>query len=417
MKITKISNEDYANIVLQCDNTTFAQLSNWGKLKETTNWRQELVGFEVEGQLIGAAQILFKQLSKTRYTIAYCGGGYSLLDDTYAQAANTALDKYLKSNNSILFKIDPQVEYKVSKHHSDEVDTTIGDQIIASYTALGFEHLGFFNEFEGMQPRHTFRINTSQDYKTTFKAMSKHTQRNIKTSRKYKSPEIIEATLEQLPMFYELLSETATRDKFSIRNYQYFEDMMKLCGDEIRLTLLKVNLADLTKEIITANEKLDRDVAKLLKKEKYSENQLDNLQTQITTNQARLEEIAIKQAQTGDITYLAGNLSINDGKNSWYLFGASASDLRFLRPPYLLMDDMIMYAIDNNLGYYDMYGVSGIFDPEHPDYGLYTYKSGFGGDLVEFIGEFDKPINKPVYFAFKNVYPKLKKMRKKKARR
>lgn len=420
MTIKQIDIDTYSQLVLKCNNTAFVQLANWGKFKEETNWNQELLGFEVNGDIIGCAQVLYKQVSRTKYNLAYIAGGYTLLDDSYEVDVNTELEKYLKRKKSIALKIDPQLPYKISKDHSEVVDLTDGNNLIEHYQSLGYKHLGFLNEFEGMQPRHTFHINTTEDYQTTFKKMSKHTQRNIKTSRKYKSSQIIVADLELLPEFYNLLSETAARDKFSIRNYEYFEKMLEIAGSNVRLTLLRVDLNELEVEISEQNQKLERDYQKLANKEKTAKpnnNQLDNLQTQIDVNNSRLEEINSKRAADGEICYLAGNLSIDDQKNSWYLFGASSSDLRFLRPPYLLMDDMIKYAIDHNFGYYDMYGVSGIFEKDHPDYGLYTYKSGFGGNLVEFIGEFDKPLNKLLYFGFETVYPKLKKMRKKKARR
>lgn len=417
MNIKKISAQEYTEVLSKCENTTFAQLSKWGKLKETTNWTSQLLGFEENGELIGCVQVLFKKLSKTGYKVAYSAGGYALLNSDLETEVVSSLTKYLKSKRSFVFKIDPQLPYKVTKDFKQQGDTTAGDEYIKTFEKLGFNHLGFFNEFEGMQPRHTFRIDTTQEYSQAFKAMSKHAQRNIKTARKYKSLEVVEATLEDLPIFYDILTETALRDKFSIRNYQYFEDMMKLMPDEIRLTILRVDLNALKAEIEATNDKINKDIAKLLKKEKFSESQLQNLQTQLDSNTERLTEVSQIIATKGETYHLAGNLSICDGKNSWYLYGASSNDLRFLRSPYYLMDDAINYAITQNCDYYDMYGVSGIFEKDHPDYGLYTYKSGFGGDLVEFIGEFDKPLNKPLYFLFETLYPKLKKMRKKRARR
>lgn len=81
------------------------------------------------------------------------------------------------------------------------------------------------------------------------------------------------------------------------------------------------------------------------------------------------------------------------------------------------MNEIISYCIESNFSYYDLYGVSGIFDKDHPDYGLYAFKNGFGGDFIEYIGEFDKSINYPIYIGFNKVYPKLKKLRKARARK
>ena len=47
---------------------------------------------------------------------------------------------------------------------------------------------------------------------------------------------------------------------------------------------------------------------------------------------------------------------------------------------------------------YDFRGVSGDLTPENPLYGLYLFKKGFGGELVEFCGEFEMVYNKAADF-------------------
>ena len=46
-------------------------------------------------------------------------------------------------------------------------------------------------------------------------------------------------------------------------------------------------------------------------------------------------------------------------------------------------------------------GISGNFTPGTPEYGVYEYKRGYGGFVIEYIGEFDLIINKPYYLAYK----------------
>ena len=51
--------------------------------------------------------------------------------------------------------------------------------------------------------------------------------------------------------------------------------------------------------------------------------------------------------------------------------------------------EMIKWAKENNCDIYDFGGVSGFADENHPMYGVYRFKKGFGGDVTEFLGEYD----------------------------
>lgn len=71
-------------------------------------------------------------------------------------------------------------------------------------------------------------------------------------------------------------------------------------------------------------------------------------------------------------------------------------------PNYLLQWTMIQEAIKNGCDMYDFRGVSGVVDENHPQYGLYRFKKGFGADFTEFIGE--------VYLDFKPLRYRLYKI-------
>ena len=64
------------------------------------------------------------------------------------------------------------------------------------------------------------------------------------------------------------------------------------------------------------------------------------------------------------------------------------------------------YAIENGYDRYNFYGITGDFNPKNPLYGLYLFKRGYGGKVVELIGEFDLVISKFWYFVY-NVSFKL----------
>ncbi|WOO89229.1 peptidoglycan bridge formation glycyltransferase FemA/FemB family protein [Mollicutes bacterium LVI A0078] len=418
MNIVEVGIEEYDFFLKSESNTSFTQMSKWGAFKTNHNWKQELLGLYSSGELLGVAQILYKKVPGSKYKLAYCSGGYNLIDAEHEQIFNRKLAFYLKNKNCFVLKIDPykQIE-RIEQYNFAKPSTKCELGCIKNYKKLGYKHLGFYNQFEGMQPRHTFRINTENDYNQVLERMSSHTKRNIKLADKYDATEVISGGIELLPQFYELLEITAKRDKFSIREYDYFKSLIGTLGDNIVLSLVKLDTNKLERELNNVSEVLNKQITMQQNKQNLNIKHIADLKKQLEANQSRLEEVLSYTQLSLNESFIAGNLSITDGKNCWYLYGASSDDFKFLKPAYKLMNEMVNYCIESNLSYYDLYGVSGIFDKEHPDYGLYAFKSGFGGDLIEYIGEFDKPINYPIYIGFNKVYPKLKKLRKARARK
>jgi len=72
-----------------------------------------------------------------------------------------------------------------------------------------------------------------------------------------------------------------------------------------------------------------------------------------------------------------------------YLYGASSSEERQLMAPYALQWAAMMTAKRAGCSSYDLFGVAPRPDPDHPMYGLYAFKSGFGGSMLHRQGSWD----------------------------
>ncbi len=145
---------------------------------------------------------------------------------------------------------------------------------------------------------------------------------------------------DELKVFYALLQETAHRDRFTIRSFSYFE---ALWDHLIQNGLGKVFLA----------------------------------------------------YQAG--TPLAGAICFRLGSRVWYTYGASSGQRRNLQAPHLIQWEMIKWAKGAGCTIYDFRGVAGDLRPEHPLYGLYRFKEGFGAQLQTYVGEFDLPLRQGGY--------------------
>ena len=198
-----------------------------------------------------------------------------------------------------------------------------------------------------IQPRFVFRLDIKdKTEEEILKNCHQKTRYNIRLATK-KGVVVKEGTRDDLKAFHKIMIETGSRDGFIIRSLEYFEKMY----DELAPKHMKLLMAYYNDEPIS------------------------------------------------------GIIPIMYGNKTWYLYGASSNAHRNLMPNYLLQWEMIKEAIQNKCDIYDFRGVSGVVDENHPQYGLYRFKKGFGAEFTEFIGE--------VYLPFKPLTYKLYKFAEK----
>ena len=229
-------------------------------------------------------------------------------------------------------------------------DTEFGDIM----RSLGFRLKDGGKNFEAIQPKYVFRLNVEgKTCDELMAAFHQKTRYNIRVAIK-KGVEVKIEGKEAVPAFADLMLTTGVRDGFVTRQPQYFADMLDNLGEHARLYMA------------------------------YHDGRA-----------------------------IAGTLAIHYGDKVWYLYGASSNEDRNLMPNYLLQWNMIQWAVECGCRIYDFRGVSGDLSEDNPLYGLYKFKKGFSGDFVEFIGEMDLVLNRPVYFAVEHGTSVFKELRKK----
>ena len=211
-------------------------------------------------------------------------------------------------------------------------------------TNLGYKIKDDAKNFrEEIQPRYVFRLdikNKTED--EIFAGFHSKTRYNVRLAIK-KGVEVKEGTREDLKDFHKIMVETGERDGFIIRPLSYFEKMY----DEMAPKHMKLLMA-------------------------YH-----------------------------DGKPISGVIPIFYGNKTWYLYGASSNEHRNLMPNYLLQWTMIKEAIERKCDVYDFRGVSGVVDENHPQYGLYRFKKGFGATFTEFVGEVYIPFKPFTYSLYK----------------
>ncbi|MBM7866536.1 peptidoglycan bridge formation glycyltransferase FemA/FemB family protein [Heliobacterium gestii] len=306
----------------------------WGDVKSRTGWQPHRLMVEEEGTPLAAVSILKRRIPALGKHIFYAPRG-PVIDPARPDVADRLLEgiaALARREKAVFLKIDPDV-IEPAPAWTDYL------------RSRGFRLVDKGEGFEGVQPRHVFRLDISDDLEQVFARFHQKTRYNIRLAEKKGVVVDENCGKEELPGFYQVLKETCERDDFLVRAYSYFEDMW------------------------------------------------DNLVP------AGMAKLFIARYQ-GEV--IAGTLAFILGDKAWYIYGASSNRHRNVMPNYLLQWKMISWAKANGCTLYDFRGVPGHVGEDHPLYGLVRFKRGFNGDYVGFIGEYDR-VYQPFFYHFWNV--------------
>ena len=104
-------------------------------------------------------------------------------------------------------------------------------------------------------------------------------------------------------------------------------------------------------------------------------------------------------------------LSMKSGNEYLTLSSGTLEEYKNFTPKYALYDYHIKDAYKMGYKYVNFYGITGDFEKGNKYYGIYEFKKGFNGNVIELIGQFSLKITNfyDVYMTMKKIKNKIKK--------
>lgn len=326
--------ELYNDFVKNNKHTNFMQDIAWSKVKN--NWESEIVYIKENNIIVATMMILIKKITKFNSSIIYAPSGPvgDIFNRNILNQLIKEIDSIAYSLNAFVFKFDPKIIYS-----EENVEYIKSLNLILS------------RNDSTIQPLYNMSINTEERcLESIVKDMSSNTRYSIKYSMKKNVEVYSSKRVEDLKIFYDLYTQTTTRNKFPCRTYEYFESLLEAFDDnEIKIYIAK-----------------------------------------------------------HDEDYLAASIAINYGKEVTYLYGSSSEVKRNLRATYLLQYMMIKWAVETKCKKYNLGGVIEIADSNT----IYKFKSGFckNDKVTRNIGEINKIYNPYIFFMYDNFLPIFRKI-------
>lgn len=331
--------ERYDRFIASHPKGHFLQTWEWGQVKLSMGWQPLPLVLEQEGEIRAALLILKRTLPLPglKKCIFYSPRG-PVVDTESMELCQLLFEgakKIARDQGAIFLKIDPDVN-------------TEQEGFKEILKKCGFRQNDTGMDFEGVQPKFVFRLDIKPSEIKLMENMHSKTRYNIRLADR-KGVSIREGLdKEDLRSFYTILRETAERDEFLVRGYEYFEEIW---DQMVEKGLAKIFLAEYEGQVISAT------------------------------------------------------LALILGDKAWYLYGASSNKHRNVMPNYLIQWEMIRWAKEQGCTLYDFRGVSGDMDESNPLYGLYRFKKGFNGELTEFVGDWDTVYSPFFYILWTKALP------------
>lgn len=347
MLLAETHREEWNQFVAAAPHGDFLQAWEWGELKARTGWRPLRFALREGERIVAGAQVLARRMPGGRPLYYASRGPLVLADDreTRLAALLAEIRNAARRERALALKVDPAVPSRD-----------------AAYAAV-LQGLGFRRAprdegaFGGLQPRYVMKVDLKGSDEELLASFHPKWRYNLRLAERKGVSISGNCARDDVPVFYEVLKETAARDGFGVRALSYFYDMWDLC---VASGLARMFLGRLEGEVI------------------------------------------------------CGAISFALGPQAWYVYGASANAHRNVMPNHLLQWEMMRWARAQGCGVYDMRGVAREVVPGEDDsrlHGLNRFKRGFGAEYVEYVGEFDLVLSPLWYTLLNTVEPAVRRWR------
>lgn len=374
-----VTMKDCTDVYSELRAQRFLQTRFWAEFKQQHGWTYRHYAVHVAGTRSFLLTVLLRPLNPFGL-LAYIPMGPSLLADCDSLSAECAQTRGLflidlaeklvplLPRTVFLIRFDPPWECAVKNTKSEGLQQ---EQFPLIPYTVGKVPYRLFKAQTDIQPPDTVQLDLSLPLETLLNECKPKWRYNIRLAEKKGiAVHCFSGTEAEkgIDFFYQLYCETAARDGIAIHSEDYYRSLCRLAADP-----------QYTKDGI-----------------------------KVSVYGAFFEEKP-----------LAAIITLFTPYEAVYLYGASSNEHRNLMPAYLLQWQAIQDAKNYGCRSYDFYGIPPRDDPHHPMYGLYRFKTGFGGSIIHRVGTIDIPVRSFLYhlyaqaeqlraFWFKTVKKKLR---------
>ncbi|GAC1566299.1 MAG: peptidoglycan bridge formation glycyltransferase FemA/FemB family protein [Ktedonobacteraceae bacterium] len=319
------------NFVTSHSRGHFLQSWGWGDLKAGVGWHPLRLALwdSRREQRVAGAQILRRTVARMPPRLghlAYIPRG-PLLDWSRREEADHDQAELSKVFFAQLLPF-LRAQGAIALHVELPLESDEEDGMQASKVLTALQ----FHPTRPVQPMRTIKLDLTPDEDSLLANMKEKWRYNIRLATRRGVQVRAASALEDVRAWYSLLQITGKRDGFGIHAFDYYRQAWQLFAPRQQAQLL----------------------------------------------------LAVYEGHL-----LAGIFVGCMARQAIYLYGASGNEYRNMMPNYLLQWEAIRWAKSQGATSYDFWGIPETDDAEEAMAGVYRFKSGWGGQIVRFAGNYE----------------------------
>lgn len=326
------------------------QSSYWGEVKTRLGWKT--YAFELDSSRSGTDMLVIVKSFGPDAVAAYVPQGPEFAPDKeeygpfLEELSESVLEHMDRNITFIRYDLPWESPYADEMERQNWLDVP-EPWIREMRMNFGTRHWNLIKAPVDVTVANTCVIDLDGDETSLLSRMKPKTRYNIRLAQR-KGVNVHIVSSDQLPIFYRLYCQTAQRNGFQASDYQYFSALFSAKKQQ-----------DPSPEVLLLLATHEQDV-------------------------------------------LAGAIVTFSAQGALFLHGGSSNHKRDFMAPYLMHWKAMQLARFRQCRIYDMGAISPGNDPTHSFYGMYRFKTGFGGRIVHNSGSWDYPVEQDVYQTFRN---------------
>ena len=407
LEFAVLSDAEFEQFALKHPQNSFLQSLDFARFQRARGQQVELFGVRRDGELVAAGKLNYTT-TRLGYTICECAKG-PLMDYTDAglvRAVVGLLRKRAVERKAAELRISPNLKY-IARDADGAEHPEVEDNrpLVAQLGGLGFQHQGLDMNFVNVNWMFIKSLEGVQDAEELIMGTSYRTRKAIRNAEK-NGVFLEQATLDTLDEFYGALSRAGDEKGFVYRERAYYEQLLRTTSAEFtKLMMAKIDIPAyrksitdrLAEESATAAE-LRREVEETGSKKKA--NRLKVVQDLVDSYERSLKDIERFPDSVGVATVAAIHF-VCYGDEVVCVIGGTVQDYIYFNGATSLYWGMMLHALEKGYPRYNFYGTFGISGQDEEGHGGYEFKKGFGGEVVQLVGDFVMPVRPALFRANK----------------
>ncbi|TLM72686.1 peptidoglycan bridge formation glycyltransferase FemA/FemB family protein [Pseudarthrobacter sp. NamB4] len=405
LEFAVLSDADFEQFALKHPQNSFLQSVDFARFQRARGQQVELFGVRRGGELVAAGKLNYTT-TRLGYTICECAKGplMDYTDPALVRAVVELLRKRAAERKAAELRISPNLKY-IARDADGAEHPEVEDNrpLVAELAGLGFQHQGLDMNFVNVNWMFVKSLEGIQDAEELIMGTSYRTRKAIRKAEK-NGVFLEQATLDTLDEFYGALSKAGDEKGFVYREREYYEQLLRTTSPEFtKLMMAKIDIPAYRKSITermaaesaTAAE-LRREVEETGSKKKA--NRLKVVQDLVDSYERSLKDIERFPDSVGVATVAAIHF-VCYGDEVVCVIGGTVQDYIYFNGATSLYWGLMLHALEKGYPRYNFYGTFGISGQDEEGHGGYEFKKGFGGEVVQLVGDFVMPVRPAVYHA------------------